>query len=211
MYNKNSYEIAKPYLKQYVDSITEKKDGRYICPLCGNDGSFSLFENDTKWKCFNTSCPSSETTAGDIFDLVAMYERLNKQETEARVYAFCGIASDTRPVPQMRVARPAKTTNEAKETQTDYSAFIKECNKHLNETTYHRGIREATLNRFYVGYCSKWRNPKAPESVPASPRLIIPTSRYSYLARDTRENLTDEEKQCGQLFRLVMDGIKNRV
>ena len=46
-----------------------------------------------------------------------------------------------------------------------------------------------------LGYVAEWRHPKAPEKVPTSPRLIIPTSRESYLARDTREELTDDQRE----------------
>ena len=43
-----------------------------------------------------------------------------------------------------------------------------------------------TLNRFKVGYVAEWKHPKAPKMKP-SPRLIIPTSRHSYLARHASE------------------------
>jgi len=44
-----------------------------------------------------------------------------------------------------------------------------------------------------LGYVAEWRHPKAPKA-PTSPRLIIPTSPYSYLARDTRETIPEEQK-----------------
>ena len=79
--------------------------------------------------------------------------------------------------------------------QTDYSNFFLQANKSLKLTDYHRGISLDTLNQFKVGFVQEWRHPKAPDSVPTSPRLIIPTSKNSYLARDTRENLSDIQKQ----------------
>lgn len=79
--------------------------------------------------------------------------------------------------------------------QTDYSNFFLQANKNLKLTDYHRGISLDTLNQFKVGFVQEWRHPKAPDSVPTSPRLIIPTSKNSYLARDTRENLSDIQKQ----------------
>ena len=74
-----------------------------------------------------------------------------------------------------------------KEENVDYTAFYRECNKHLQDTDYHRGISLDTLNRFLVGYVAQWQHPKSPYSQP-TPRLIIPTSRTSYLARDTRKS-----------------------
>ena len=77
----------------------------------------------------------------------------------------------------------------------DYSNFFLQANQNLMKTDYHRGLTLATLNHFCVGFVPDWRHPKAPQIVPASPRLIIPTSKYSYLARDTRENLTKIQKK----------------
>lgn len=79
--------------------------------------------------------------------------------------------------------------------QLDYTDFFLQANQNLMKTNYHRGISLDTLNRFKVGYAEHWRHPKAPDSIPASPRLIIPTSKNSYIARDTRQNLTDTEKR----------------
>lgn len=70
-------------------------------------------------------------------------------------------------------------------TNTDYTDFYREANKHLAETDYHRGITLETLNRFMVGYVPEWQPPTVPKA-PKTPRLIIPRSRTSYLARDTR-------------------------
>lgn len=81
------------------------------------------------------------------------------------------------------------------EPETDYSNFFLQANQNINKTNYHRGISLDTLNRFRIGYVEHWRHPKVAGSVPTSPRLIIPTSKYSYLARDTRDNLTDTQKK----------------
>ena len=85
----------------------------------------------------------------------------------------------------------------------DYIAYtIKEAPKHLEETDYflRRGISLELAKRFNLGYVEKWINPVAlfegkAQHIPASPRLIIPTSNYSYIARDTRENIPDAQQQ----------------
>lgn len=77
-------------------------------------------------------------------------------------------------------------TETAPELPKDYTSFFLQANKDLTATDYYRGISPETLNRFKVGFVSDWRHPKAPATVPTSPRLIIPTSKSSYLARDTR-------------------------
>ncbi len=85
----------------------------------------------------------------------------------------------------------------------DYIAYtIKEAPKHLEETDYflRRGISLELAKRFNLGYVEKWINPVAlfegkAQHIPASPRLIIPTSNYSYIARDTREKIPDAQQQ----------------
>ena len=82
------------------------------------------------------------------------------------------------------------------EQEPDYTAFFKEAHQRIKETDYpqRRGLSEAVINRFMLGFIENWTHPKAPNA-PASPRLIIPTSKHSYLARDTRTELTAEQKK----------------
>ena len=49
-----------------------------------------------------------------------------------------------------------------------------------------------TLKKFNVGFIPDWR---VNEKAPTSPRLIIPNDGGGYLARDTRQNLTEQEVQ----------------
>lgn len=77
----------------------------------------------------------------------------------------------------------------------------------LNNFEYlkRRGISEAIQKRFHVGFVPDWVSPQAvkttidrggdPGKIPRSPRCIIPTGNSSYIARDTREGLTDEQKR----------------
>lgn len=83
------------------------------------------------------------------------------------------------------------------ETPVDYTDFLLTAHTqiHLTDYAYKRGLSDEVINRFKIGYCPNWKHPKAPKRVPTSPRLIIPTSKYSYLARDTRDNLTDIQKK----------------
>ena len=127
----------------------------------------------TSFYCF--SCQKS----GDIFDLIQQTERISKNKVIQYAAKKYGIHID----------------NTAKrEENIDYTSFYRECNKHLQDTNYHRGISLETLNRFLVGYAAQWQHPKAPQSQP-TPRLIIPTSKTSYLARDTRKTAEISENQ----------------
>lgn len=98
------------------------------------------------------------------------------------------------------------TDNTDSTDKTDYVEYFKECAKHRSECDYlvKRGISEATQAIYLIGYDKEWRSPKAIKkgsNPPATPRVIIPTSRESYIARDTRpaESLNDYEKQFSKM------------
>ena len=165
-------ENLKQYLKDYTDYHLERsKSGLYICPFCNSGtgrnrtGAFSI--KGDKWTCF--SCNRS----GDLFDLIGAIENLaTYPERLARAEQLYGTGSQ--PVKKSKAQPPA---------EIDYTSFIEEANKHLQETDYHRGISLETLNRFNVGYITGGKLPGYDR--PTTPRLIIPTSRHSFIARDT--------------------------
>lgn len=189
-------EQLKGYLRSYVESITQKSRGAnmYVCPLCGSGtgkngtGAFSITNDNASWKCF--SCNES----GDIFDLIGKYEKItNYNEQLKKAGELFGITIDSYKIAIQEDFREYQ--NQPKNEQvTDYTQFFLQANKDIEKTSYHRGLSLDTLNRFKIGYVESWRHPKAPTS-PTSPRLIIPTSKESYLARDTREQIPEEQKQ----------------
>lgn len=194
-------EKLKGQLRAYVESITKKSKGAnmYVCPLCGSGtgshstGAFSI-KDGTSWKCF--SC----NEGGDIFDLIGKYEGIaDHSEQLKRAGELFGISIDPyRATAQEDFREYQNYTKNEQYTHssihtTDYTQFFLQANKDIEKTSYHRGLSIETLNRFKIGYVESWRHPKAPNA-PASPRLIIPTSKESYLARDTREHIPEEQK-----------------
>ena len=201
MNRQEAREQLKGQLRTYVESITRKSKGAnmYVCPLCGSGtgkhstGAFSI-KDGTSWKCF--SC----NEGGDIFDLIGKYECIaDHNEQLKRAGELFGITIDSYKATAQEDFREYQ--NQPKTEQythksihtTDYTQFFLQANKDIEKTNYHRGISLETLNRFKIGYVENWRHPKAPNA-PPSPRLIIPTSEESYLARDTRENIPEEQK-----------------
>lgn len=73
----------------------------------------------------------------------------------------------------------------------------------LDQTDYlkKRGISQELAQKFEIGFIPKWVNPttviKEGKELTPTPRLIIPTSSNSYLARDTRpsEDISANEKK----------------
>lgn len=192
MDNKTNFDELKRYLPDYIERNLTKSKGHkmYICPICGSGqgpngtGAFSYNHNDTGtlWQCF--AC----NEYGDLFDLIGIVEHVaeyNKQT--ARALELYGSA----PVYHAAVKDP--------EPQANYTNFFLEANKNLDQTNYHRGISRETLDRFKIGFVERWRHPNTKPGTPTSPRLIIPTSPASYLARDTRTDLTDAQKEYSKM------------
>lgn len=187
-------EQLKTHLRDYVETITQKSKGKdkYICPLCGSGtgehrtGAFTIGNGGTHWECF--ACGKG----GDLFDLIGEYEniptlqgRIEKAEERFPNY---GNAPN-------RIKHQKQETPEAPK---DYTSFYLQANHNLAEFVkngLYRGISIETLNAFHVGYVKAWRHEKAPESAPFTPRLIIPTSKASYLARDVRPSEEVPENQ----------------
>lgn len=207
-------ELLKGYLRSYVERVTQKSKGAdmYVCPLCGSGtgshgtGAFSIKKDGTSWKCF--SC----NKGGDIFDLIGAMEGIaDFSDQLKRAGEIFGITIDgCQKKAQEKLSQESQ--NQAKTernthsnihiaayTQTqqkDYSDFFLQAHGHIAETDYprKRGLGKEIIERFNLGYVAEWRHPKAP-GAPASPRLIIPTSAESYLARDTRAEAEVPDKQ----------------
>lgn len=68
--------------------------------------------------------------------------------------------------------------------QHDVMPYVMQMKRNIGKTDYHRGLSQATLDRFNVGFSEKWYNPiNKKDFGNGYPRIIIPTSDHSYLAR----------------------------
>ncbi len=193
----NDVEEIRKGLQRYVESITRKsRNGAYICPLCHSGegrhktGAFSITDNGKHWACFACNAPDGSGKGGDIFDLIGLVENLpDFKDQLKRAKDFLGIDTTVRTGNQKKpiITRPAERDEE----QVDYSNFYLQAHEHINETDYpkKRGLSDLVISRFKLGFVKEWKHPKV-QNAPATPRLIIPTSDHSYLARDVR---ADEE------------------
>lgn len=151
--------------------------------------SMHYMRKNNKVHCF--SCGATY----DLIDLIGLEYGTRDRKTafkKACELYDCGYGSYT----GLIKAKPKP--EEKPEVLTDYSEFFTVAHRNLGATSYHRGLSRETLDRFNVGYMPMWRHPKSVaegKNPPSSPRLIIPTSRYSYIARDTRSHLTEEQNR----------------
>lgn len=204
-------EQLKGYLREYVESVTSKSRGAdmYVCPLCGSGsgahgtGAFSI-KDGTSWKCFRCNA------GGDIFDLYGAINNTADHNAQLQgVAELYGVKVDGHGASaqedfspayqnQPKAERNTHTTAYTQEQETDYTGFFLQANRAVEQTDYwaKRGLSRETVDRFKLGFVAEWKHPKAPEA-PATPRLIIPTSRGSYLARDTRDPATIPAEQQG--------------
>jgi hypothetical protein len=213
MISEKTIAIMKNKLKPYLESITEKSKGKnmYVCPFCGSGkgknktGALSITDDEQSWKCF--ACNKS----GDIFDLVGYEEDLTDFRDQAeRLGEILDIDIENTDLKEQEKQPIRKKEN----TEQNLTSFFLEANKNLVNTTYYRGISKATLDKYKVGFIEDWKNPKAPDTAPATPRLIIPTSQYSYLARDTRDTIPDYQSdfiktKVGRLHIFNIDALYN--
>ena len=206
MERQDAREQLKGYLRNYVESVTTKSKGAnlYVCPLCksgtgkSGTGAFSI-KNNTSWKCF--SC----NAGGDIFDLYGAINGTADHNEQMRglseLYGLDITSSNSTASAYQKQDKTEQYTHNSIHTsaytqaeQEDYTDFFLQAHKAIEQTDYwkKRGLSKETVDRFKLGYVAEWRHPKAPKA-PTSPRLIIPTSPYSYLARDTRDNIPEEQ------------------
>lgn len=213
---------------RYAECLQPAKTRGYVCPFCGNgtgndgDGMNIDPHSNKCLKCFKCGfygdvidiyAEEHKVTTGEAFNVLC--ERFNivtdefsepdralKKEgsPHLRKVAITENAGDP------HASKNLEATNEAQESQ-DYTEYYRRCREGLNtpeamEYLAFRGISLTTAERFWIGYDSAWRSPQAVrngKNPPASPRLIIPTSSSSYLARDVRKELTEQERKFSKM------------
>lgn len=179
-----------------------KKRGTYICPLCGNgtgstgDGlAVDPHGDRLHFKCYKCGF------YGDLIELYQQQHNCTQQEAFSGLYSYFNISIDEYTAePQRQPQRAQEATQDVQymqEVQKDYTEYFKECKARISDPAAAdylalRGISPELARRFWIGFDPAWKSPAAIENgynPPSSPRLIIPTSTGSYIARDVRPNV----------------------
>lgn len=180
---------AKQYILNHSKDYFQKARRKgYVCPIC-ESGSGPKGTGVTENKDgVHFTCWAGCFSNADVFQIYG--QEHNTSDFMQQLKGLCdfyGLSLDERTHrpehKQPYKTLPQETLQPAKQ-EADFTKFFNDANKHLKETNYHRGISLATLNRFNVGYVKGWTSPTAEKKV-QSDRLIIPTSKHSYIARAT--------------------------
>ena len=194
--------------------FTQKaRNGGYICPICGNgngkDGTgVKLIKGQSfRYKCFKCD------TSGDVINFYAAEHHISNVDAIPLVFSLYGLDLQSRGFSQ-KSGKNEKNLNKiqkgyANVENVDNDAILNDilqsklesdaiandiilAANHLHETDYFakRGISNAVAERYACGYIEKWIHPKKRTDVKnyPSPRVIIPTSTESYVARSTDDN-----------------------
>jgi replicative DNA helicase len=196
-------EEAKEYINSNPEIYFKRAKKGYICPICqnGTRSSGTGIEENPKnkghFKCFK--CDES----GDVLHFIGKEYGLNSfPEILEKAYSIYGISVEDGKYKRkeyknkMQTPTPISIQEQPSDPQKDFRDFFKKAHANLNKTDYlqKRGISIEVQNRFEVGYVEEWVSPKAKREgkmPPPSPRIIIPTSNNSYVARDVRPDVKE--------------------
>lgn len=211
----NRVTLIKSRLEDYVNEITSRSKvggtDMYICPLCGSgtpiadgkrhDGAFHLYGNSKdKWKCH--ACGRGGTII-DLYGLVNNIDTQSKDGVKAIIQSLEAKYNLSKDFSFQRVSaqedfKDILTPEEQAEQdyiEKEIQLCLGACKHTVGFSDYltKRGISLELQKRFNVGYFGEWLHPKTKwkhRGNPhindwVTPRIIIPTSDSSYLARIT--------------------------
>lgn len=202
-HKKDDDEEVKEYINSHPDIYFKlaKKSG-YVCPLCqngeGKDGTGikEIPGKEGLYKCHK--CGFS----GDILAFIAKENNLNTGSDFEKVMDIARQIYNTpkgnyhlQKQPQKEKEKGHRMNKTQEPVEIDFTSFFEEASKHINETNYltERGISDAIQKEFKIGYYKDWKHPESPQ-MKSGERIIIPTSKTSYVARAIDENVNQQYK-----------------
>lgn len=231
----------KAYISFIGDLRRDNSGKGYVCPICGSGSGkkgTGITENPQNKGHF--TCWAGCFTNADVFDIEAVKRGfpIGSGESIRAVFERYGIETErngrkggyTENTAQTCRNETETTEREeheetplpcAEEKHVSFLSYFAECNERIKAGASEalrylsfRGLSERTANSFMLGYDPEWRSPTAlknGKNPPPSPRLIIPTSESSYIARDIRQGVGTFSKMKegrAELFNAVciMDG-----
>lgn len=210
----DNIQAIKSHLGEYMAEVgaTPSKAGgkdMYTCPLCGSGvggadgkrhtGAFHYEKNNQVWKCH--SCGRG----GTIIDLYGYIEGINAKDSRGfkRIIQALEDKYNIEDTSSFKVVSAKEDFKDIptpeEQAERDYieeeiNLCIGACEHTVGFSDYltNRGISLEVQRRFNIGYFGEWLHPKTKyrhfgkiKREWLTPRIIIPTSDKSYLARAT--------------------------
>lgn len=193
---------ARDYIRAQIESYLQAKGINTRKPFsCLNPAhndrnpSMSLDRNRGKAHCF--SCRADY----DTLDLIGIdYGLTDARDIFQKAYELYGIEIEGATMQKTQAtthsaapAQPAARPQPAQQAERDYTAYFEEMHRHITETDYpqRRGLTEATINRFKLGFDKAW---KAHQDRGLWQALIIPTGRGQFVVRNTDEKADEKHR-----------------
>ena len=165
-------------LTDYVE-LEKSRSGMYCCPACNSghgtnqSGALKLYANPYRVCCYSDGCALGGKGQDTLGALRAIWKC-----SEAEVFERVGVDVD----------RPRAQRIEEPKPEPEWTSFYAKAHMDLLSSEealaylHGRGISDASIERFQLGYCARWTHPKTP-SVTSTKRVIIPRSAHTYTAR----------------------------
>ena len=191
---------AKSKLKEYVNStLTKSKGDKYNCPFCpsgtgrNGTGAFSIDKTGEHWKCF--SCGKS----GDIFALIGLLKGVGEDTPEAFTETYKELGID-----MYSNYEPIKKEAQAVAPADDYTPFFLQASENIDKCDYldKRGISKELQKSFKIGYVENY-------STLGWNAIIIPTSKNSYVARNTDPQANARYRKQGSMHFFNIKGVRS--
>jgi replicative DNA helicase len=194
-YIKNNYRF---YFEQHLSNYEKSKKSYPLCPKCNEHELQTDPKKEGYYRCFKCGA------YGDVFDYIGLeYSLSNFNDKFNKAIKLYGIIVDKeskiKETKDLHM-EPKQNTNIINDEKKDYTKYYEEMRKNLKDTDYltKRGISLEVQERFKIGFDPQWQSPQAIKKtkeegkdislIPATPRIIIPTSDYSYSARSTKDD-----------------------
>lgn len=222
--------VENPGKYLHPDKQTERKGaGRdnnpsYICPICGS-GTGTKGTGITTKDGVHFTCWAGCFTNSDVIDIIGLenglksYPEKLKKACEEYAIDYDSLENDYQTSSRKIIDWNDPISDEPperepkEEPEQDYSKFYnrykEERKKRKIDYLTKRGISEELQDLFFIGYCPKWRSIKSSDYTQPTERIIIPTSKSSYLARALNDKTKNPKMHEGKNHLFNIDALQS--
>lgn len=222
-----------------LSHFTKANNNTVVCPICKSGtgtnktgAAYRETEDGYKFSCYSHRCyinasvidiialeygmdPEDKSQLPKIIDKAAELFNINLDDnTQQVIHNTQPKEQHKKPTQWDMLQAPQglseKYKDKGMEQEEDLTNYFLQANKDLNKAfpDGYRGISLKTLNKHYVGYVEAWKHPLS-DNAPSSKRIIIPTSKYSYLARAIEDNKVNSQFRKQKAFKQRIFNLKS--